>query len=301
MDKRPNLFIVGAPRCGTTTLHFQLAQHEQVFMSSPKEPHHFCGDIHRAFEEYQGGVTDPLFRTEAQYMRLFERAGSEAVRGESSVYYLYSEEAPRRIAAFQPDARVIIMLREPVEFMRSLHAKLRWAGDEDCVSFEHAIELEPRRRQGFDLPSTVRFPAILDYTRYAEFSRWVDRYREHFDADRIKLILLDDFQREPEAVFHSVLEYVGVDLIPLPPRADTNANVEPRFGAVTRYLRKRGARKSGRINRLLLRLNTRRAQRRPIDPDVRKRLKRRFLPEVERLSQAFDRDLVRLWRYDALD
>ncbi len=295
MSKRPNLFIVGAPRCGTTTLHFFLAQHPDVFMSSPKEPHHFCGDIHRAFEEYQGGVTDPLFRTEAQYMRLFDAVRDERVRGESSVYYLYSDEAPDRIAEFAPDARVIVMIREPIEFMRSLHAKLRWAGDEDCTSFERAIELEPRRMRGLDVPSTVRFPGLLEYTRYARFSQWIERYRERFDPERTKLILLDDFQRDPEAVFHSVLDFVGVERIPLPPRVERNANVEPRFAAITRYVRKRGARKQGRFSRWLLRLNERHAPRRAIDPAMHERLKDEFRPEVERLSALFDRDLRELW------
>ena len=298
---RPNLFIVGAPRSGTTTLHVYLEQHPEVFMSTPKEPHFFCGDIHREFDEYQGGAPDPLFRTEEQYLRLFEPAGDRPVRGESSVYYLYSEEAARRIHAFDPEARIVIMLREPIEFMRSLHAKLRWAGDEDEVDFARAFELEESRRRGEHLPSTVRFPSILFYSRYARFSRWIELYRDTFGVERVKLVLLDDFRRDTEGVYRDVLDYLGVSPAPLPARTRTNEAVEPRSRTLTRLMRTWGrSRRGGRAMRWLERLNTKRAVPRPLDDAVRRRMQLGFLSEVERLSELVDRDLCALWGYEGL-
>ncbi len=298
---RPNLFLVGAPRCGTTTLHHYLAQHPDVFMSTPKEPHYFCGDIHREFDEHQGGTTDPLFREERQYLRLFEAAGDARVRGESSVYYLYSPEAARRIAAFAHDARVVILVREPVEFMCSLHAKLRWAGDEDQTSFAAAYDLEGARRRGEHVPSTVRFPSILFYSRYARFSRWIDLYREVFGDERVLLLLLDDLQADPEAVYHRVLDHVGVARAALPAAAPSNPNMEPRWRFVTRYLRRRGRRRGGRVQRVLERWNTRVAPRRPLDDATRSRIMRDLVPEVRELSQRVGRDLSAAWGYDRID
>jgi hypothetical protein len=294
---RPNLFLVGAPRCGTTTLHHYLAQHPAVFMSTPKEPHYFCSDIHRELDAHQGGARDPLFREEEQYLRLFEAATTEPIRGESSVYYLYSEEAARGIARFAPDARIVVMLRDPLEFLRSLHAKLLWAGDEDQASFERALDLEPRRRRGEAIPRSVRFPSFLFYSRYADFARWIELYREHFPPERLKVLYLDDFQRETEAVYHDVLDFLGVERLPLPADAPRNANAAPRFGLLTRYLRRPGRRRRPRLDRLLWRLNTKNVPRRPLDQATQARLRQRLRPGVERLSEVLGEDLVQRWGY----
>ena len=298
MSPRPDLFVVGAPRAGTTALHAWLAEHPDVFMSTPKEPHHFCSDIHRRMDEYQGGATDPLFRTEEAYLALFESAVTERVRGESSVYYLYSREAARRIAEFEPAARIVILLREPVEFMRSLHAKLRWAGDEDCADFERALALEEPRRRGERVPSTARFPEFLLYSDYATFSPWVELYRSTFGAERVKVLLLDDLQAEPARVHADVLEFLDVEPAPLPAVHAVNANVEPRSRLVTRYLRSGGRSRAGkRFGRFLERWNTKQAPRRPLADEARRRLQERFRPEVERLAALLERDLLAQWRY----
>ena len=301
MDPRPNLFVVGAPRSGSTALHTYLAEHPDVFMSKPKEPHFFCTDIHRTFQNYKGGGMDPLIRTEERYLRIFRDAKGRRIVGESSVYYLYSPEAARGINAFNPESKIVILLREPIEFMRSLHNKLRWAGDEDQPDFVRALELEESRRRGENVPALARFPDILFYTHYARFAHWLELYRGVFGRDRVKVILLDDFHARTEEVYHDLLRFLGVDAVPLPEWEATNSNVEPRFRAITYYLRTRGRRRgNGRLNRWLENINNKRVRRRDLDPEFKRDLQVRLLPEVERLSRALDRDLVRLWGYGGL-
>ena len=168
MSPRPNLFIVGAPRCGTTRLHADLARHPQVFMPARKEPH-FGTDINEAFERHQGRPQPHLLRDLQSYLSLFEAAGDARVIGESSVYYLYSDAALAGIRTFQPDARILVLLREPVEFLHSLHGRLYSMIDE-TQPFERALELEPARRAGRSVPRTVRYPARLHYSDFARFS-----------------------------------------------------------------------------------------------------------------------------------
>ncbi len=299
--KRPNLFVVGAPRCGTTALHDLLAQHPEIYMSPFKEPHFFNGDINRRFVEYQGQTNDPLTWDLEPYLRLFARAEAESVRGESSVYYLFSPEAVERIHAFNPDAKIVIMLRDPHEFQRSLHARLRQAGDEDCADFARAMDLEVDRRAGRNVPITVRFPEILYYSYYAEFSRWIQAYRDKFGQHQVKVMLLDDMKRDAQASYSDLLCFLEVDDFPVPARANRNGNLEPRFAFIIRYLYKRGKRrKMGRINGRLERWNTRPATRRELKPTDRERLRRELLPEVQKLSAMLDRDLVELWGYGEL-
>src|SRR4249920_1791560 len=126
--RRPNLFIVGAPKCGTTSLHQYLSQHPQVFMSRLKEPHYFARDIEnrstwcaRSFEEY---------------LRHFEDARDHVIVGESSTWYLYSHVAAQAIKECIHDVFIIAMIRNPIDAMYSLHGQFLWTGNEDILSFE---------------------------------------------------------------------------------------------------------------------------------------------------------------------
>ncbi|MCC5022731.1 MAG: sulfotransferase [Candidatus Synoicihabitans palmerolidicus] len=98
--------MVGAPKCGTTFLHHHLRQHPQIFLPAHlKEPHHFAPDLHAysAASAHLQWITD-----EATYLNLFADAGSAPLRGESSVYYLYSLAAAETIVRFDPTARIVI-------------------------------------------------------------------------------------------------------------------------------------------------------------------------------------------------
>lgn len=107
----PNLFLVGAPRCGTTSLYRYLAAHEEIFMSPVKEPHFLGSDPY-----------DPTsLRDESRSRALFEHAGGARVAGEASVWYLYSQTAAKQIRDFSPDARILILLRNSVDMVLSLH------------------------------------------------------------------------------------------------------------------------------------------------------------------------------------
>jgi hypothetical protein len=294
----PNLFLVGAPRSGTTMLHTCLAQHPEVFMSGVKEPHYFCKDVNEEFEAYQGGPTDPLFKHVDQYLRLFRESGDRKVRGESSVFYLYSDRALRDIPAFNPEARGIVMLREPLEFLRSMHAKLLWDGDEECRDFERALELEPERRAGRSLPPNVRFPSILFYSRYVAYAERLERCRASFGEERVHVILLEDFRRRPQEVWHGVLDFLDVARIPLPVDTDRNPNLEPRSLFVNRLLRERKRRRfwlRRRVRTALERLNRRESPRRELAPEVAARLRERFAPEVAALEACLGRDVRGLW------
>ncbi len=294
----PNLFLVGAPRSGTTTLHTCLAQHPEIFMSTPKEPHYFCKDVNEEFEDYQGGSTDPLFKHLDQYLRIFQAGAGKELRGESSVFYLYSDRALRDIPRFNPQAKAIVMFREPLEFLRSLHAKYLWDGDEECRDFEQALDLEPERRAGRSLPPNVRFPSILFYSRYAAYADRLALCRESFGPERVHVVLLEDFRARPQEVWRGVLEFLGVQPIPLPPDTDRNPNLEPRSLWLNRVLRDRKRRRAWlrrRVRIVLEHLNKRESPRAPLPPEVASRLRKRFEPEVQKLEACLGRELRGLW------
>ena len=116
--KNPNLFILGAPKCGTTSLYTYLREHPNIFFSHIKGPHYFATD----FENYRS------VKTKVDYANLFSEANAQhSIIGEASVLYLYSENAIKGIYNDNPNAKLIIMLRNPIEVVQSWHAQMLWS------------------------------------------------------------------------------------------------------------------------------------------------------------------------------
>lgn len=309
----PNLFIAGAPRCGTTSLHSLLSQHPDAFMSRVKEPHYFSSDINQRYEEHAGREIPFLYKTPEQYLALFNDAGDARVIGESSVYYVFSEVAAAGIAAANPNARIVVLFREPVEFLHSLHGRLFAMGDEDVPDFERALDLEQERSAGRQLPPNVRLPELLAYSNYARYALNLGRFLEHFPREQVRVLIFEEYHRDKQAVWDSLLEFLELAPHELPTDEERNPNTEPRSHRLAGFLRNRGlyleeaSRASGlhdlprRIRRKLVgtleRLNTREAPRRPLDPALRERLKSRFAGEVEQFGELIGRDLGELWGY----
>ena len=133
--KKPDFFIVGAPKCGTTALAEYLRQHPDVFFSDPKEPCYFCNDFPR--KRY--------VESESDYTALFRKAKSGSILGEGSVWYLYSECAIENIYQFNPNAKIIAMIRNPVDLVYSLHSQLVYSGEETISDFEEAWDIQYKR------------------------------------------------------------------------------------------------------------------------------------------------------------
>ena len=166
----PNFFIVGAPQCGTTALHAYLAQHPDVFMSDPKEPHYFGSDLDFRYRRRPNEEQDRSY---------FTNAGDRSRIGEASVWYLYSECAADEIWEAVPDARIIVMLRDPVEMIPSLHSQFVYNGHED-LPLSEALEAEEDRAAGRRIPPEANFPRGLLYRRVATYAPQLARYLDRF-------------------------------------------------------------------------------------------------------------------------
>lgn len=294
---RPNFFIVGAPRCGTTALYAYLDQHPDIYMPYHKEPVFFGADLKKR----------PRSFDDAAYLKLFEPGARHARRGEATVWYLYSESAPSEIRAYSPDARIIIMLRNPVDMAYSLHSLMRFTGDEDIADFADALAAEPDRAAGRRMGRAVSRPEGLRYSWCGRYARHVRRWLDEFGADAVKVILFDDLVANPAAVYRETLEFLGVDTDHVPEFDVVNRNKgirsralqritsSPRFYRVTGFL---PGPAFHALRRLLKQLNTRYEPRPPMDVGLRLQLTREFATDVEELGQLIGRDLSS-WSRDA--
>lgn len=224
---RPDFFIAGAAKCGTTALFEYLSRHPAVFMPRIKEPKFFCPDL-----KTTGGVY-----AERDYRALFADVPDGFLTGEASALYLYSEVAIPRIMAFNPSARIIVMLRHPVDAAHSLHAS-RWGfGHEDIPSFEAAWQAQATRLAGKRMPRGWPDPATLQYGAMYRYSPQVRRVLEFVPAGQRLFMVHEEFFGQPATQFAKVLRFLG-----LAPAGDREFPViNPTLGArstrVDRWLR----------------------------------------------------------------
>lgn len=174
-----------------------LKQHPEVYASVLKEPHFHAPDL----PAQPHTVSDP-----DDYARLFAAAGEQRIRAEASVWYLYSHEAPVRIAQAHPDARIVVLLRNPVEMAISLYELYLRTGNEADTDPESAL-LRTRQTR-FE---TSYFPFGLHYLHLLDVATPLARWRERFSGERMRVVLFDEFYRAPEAGFRALSGWLGID------------------------------------------------------------------------------------------
>lgn len=197
----PDFFIVGAPKCGTTALYHYLSMHPAIFMPALKEPHFFCRD----FPKF-GKIHDL-----DSYLNLFARAADGAHIGEASVWYLYSKCAISQIMDANPDARIIVMLRNPVMMAKSLHRQLILSLREDIEDFESAWRAQYDRRSGKRLPLYCPEQSHLQYSDVCRYSHQIERMLEVVPAAQLKILIFEEFFDDIRAQYDSVTQFLGVE------------------------------------------------------------------------------------------
>jgi len=302
---RPNLFVVGQPKSGTTALQKYLAEHPAIFMTTPKEPHYFCRDFHGSSDEFHGRQLYYDYRTEREWLSLFERAAGERVQGEASTSYLYSRDAAAGIYAFNREARIIMMLREPVSFLASLHSHYFRATLEDAPTVASAWRAETERRGGRGLPARVRAPELVLYSERVRYWQQLQRYLTLFPREQIKVVLFEDFRRDNEGTLADVLNFLGVEPAPAFHSREVNTNSAPRWPRLNRWLlapalkqRLRQALSPAHYERLIsiARLVLwQRAPAAPVAPALAAEIWEACHDEVEKLGHFLGRDLAVEW------
>jgi hypothetical protein len=307
----PDFFIVGQAKSGTTALYEMLRHHPQIYMPDVKEPWFFARD-----QKSQAFNATP--ETFDDYLSLFEAAKPEQRIGEASVSYLWSRTAASRIADVQPDARIIAILREPVDFLHSLHLQLMQMHIETEKDLRKAISLESARRQGSDIPDSP-WPQLLlysDHTRYVEQLR---RYHDLFPPEHVLVLIYDDFRRDNKATVRRVLRFLDVDDMSPIDVKEANPSVRVRSQYVNRLLYAvtmgqglvpRAIKASvkacapRKVRHRALETTYRHVvygEPQPPDELLVDELRHRFRPEVVSLSEYLGCDLVSMWGYNNIE
>lgn len=291
--KKPDFFIVGAPRCATTAMCRYLGAHPSIFVPKCKEPCYFGTDMVRINIER---ITLEV------YFALFEE-GNDRICGEGSTWYILSERAAREIYEFNPRGKIIIHVRNPVDLLQSAHSHGICAGYEDIDDLELALAEEPARRAGKSIPRSCRMLNTLFYSDLVDFSKQIQRYFDVFGRGQVRVIIYDDIRKNFAKVYYETLEYLGVDPNFRPDFRPINANRRIRSSRLHGILKAPppwlealkqavSPRIVSGIENRLARMNTKITPPRPLDTEFKRRLKQQFAPEVERQSTLLGRDLT---------
>lgn len=295
--KKPNLFIVGAPKCGTTALHAYLAQHADICMSEPKEPNYFSSLI------------TPFSKTDDDYVEYcFSHQTNEAIIGEASPFYLACPDAGLKIKAFNNKAKIIIMLRQPVDMMHSLHSEFNFSGSELEDDFSRALLLETDRVEGKKSKVNSTSSIKLAYRHMTNYPEQIKRYYALFKSEDILVILQDDMHKDTAKVYREVLTFLGVDNTFCPEFPRVNANKKVRSKSLRAFLTTpptwlRAAARAilrnetiqhairHKMRKLNQSLNATNVAREKISADLYNKLLAEKEPEILELSQLINRDL----------
>lgn len=293
----PNAFIVGAPKCATTALAQYLGKHPQI-APLPKEIHHFGRDLDIRMPGGRIG-------REAYAARAAKLGTTAPVVLDASVFYLASETAAEEIHAFNPDARIIIMLRKPFEMMKSLHQQTLKSLTEEIEDFAEALAAEPERREGRRIPRSAIAVNGLFYRETARYATQLERYRAVFPPEQIQVILHDDVKADIRGVYDRACRFLGLEPDPAADLSPINeaASVRSRWlvafqrSVIHRFelYQKVKAVLPKAIRQPLynawLGMLYKPLEKRPTDPALKAEITAEYIPEIERLETLLGRDL----------
>lgn len=270
-------------------------------MSEVKELNYFASDF--------ADVQKITFKTVDDYHKVFAKADERHLGvGEASPFYLFSQVAFKNMATYNPNAKVILTLRNPVDFVESYHQLNLSLLREDQHDLARAWDLQTERKQGRNIPSGARGADLLMYGELGQFGKYVEQLLTVFPREQVKIFLYDDLRADTRAVYEALLTFIGVPSDGRSKFPPVNANFENRSALLARLFHPPqpiyrffikiislfgvGFMKQVSVvyNRLE-RLNTTRANRKQMDPALRARLQAHFQPDILKLSRLIDRDL----------
>jgi hypothetical protein len=302
VKRLPNFFIVGAARSGTTSLDRYLSQHPEIFIT-PKKEAHFFADEH--FPPCLGPGDDRLsrllIRDEDEYAQLFAGVTGARAIGESSAFYLCFPGTAERIAQTIPDAKIIIILREPVERAYSAYMFMVRDGRE-TLGFEEGLSREEERKQ-------KGYEPMWWYKELSLYYKQIKHYMDVFGTQRVKVLLYDEFYANPRRALCDVFNFLEVNedvAVNTSVRYNVSGSPKSRkfYSRLNNFIFYPGALEK-RIKSLVpqhlrvawaSKIIGMSVERIPLDPQVHTRLKAYFAEDVRQLEDLLQRDLLP-WQY----
>lgn len=194
---KPSFFIIGAPKCGTTTLYHWLKEHDDIFMPETKEPHYFAQHLSDRYCRV---------RDEASYLNYFSDAKNHQTCGEASVLYSFYPESIKSILKFNSDAKFIFMIRNPVSMVPSYHRQLINNLEEDIEDFETAWNTQNNR----EISKNSTDVDLLNYAEKGAIGKHLKNLKELIPESQLLILFLEDMQANPKKIYKDTLSFLNI-------------------------------------------------------------------------------------------
>lgn len=280
----PNFIVIGAAKSGTTSLYYYLKQHPEIFMSPIKEPKFFWLENREAnlnderTEVLLGDYTDNV----EDYKELFKEVKDEKAIGEASTVYIGVPEIPKRIKYYIYDAKLIAVLRNPVDRARSAHSWNVQIGIEPIYDFKAAINEELRNKHW------------RNYLELGFYHNQLRHYFNTFEKDQMKIYLYEDLINNPNDMLKDIFKFLGVDPSFAPNMTQKfNVSAVPRYRLLNSILG--GASKVlpkdmyNKLNNSIKEWNSTKPN--PVSPELRSELSQYFKDDILKLQSLINKDL----------
>jgi hypothetical protein len=308
----PTFFIAGAPKSGSTSLYYYLDQHPEIFMSPIKEPNYFAteiraenfadelrehvgSDVQKLRDYLRGPMLEKRFggmiSEWTDYLRLFQNARAEKALGEASVCYLWSKTAAAQIHSKIPQAKIILVLRDPSEVAFSLYLQ---SVSQSLIrrSFRETIEACMRNK-------SERFSLLYPFLELGLYYEQVKRFLELFPRQNVLILFYEDYRRQQAEALAEICRFLDVERGFTPNTSERHLEPRiPRFITATYFLKRFGiwrhaAERTPRYLRHWLRdVSCRRREKVAMSSDDRQFLVAYYRTDIEQLSLLLDRDLA---------
>jgi len=198
---KPNFFIVGGTKCGTTNISYYLNEHPQAFVSELNEPYYFCkSDVPKNFERAS------MIKDEKTYLSLFKKAKNHKAIGEASSVYLHCPHAASEIRKTFPDSKIIISLRNPIQRAHSNYFSNKFMNFDNSENRSLSEILDVHEKQIKDKEFF-----IYNILEPGFYSKHIKRYQECFLKDNIKIIIFEEYIKNTIPTITSILSFLGID------------------------------------------------------------------------------------------
>jgi hypothetical protein len=285
---KPNFFIVGQTRSGTTTLYHHLKQHPDVFIV-----HTGSGFTLQFFGMF------PTVKTEEEYLKIYSNVKNEKAIGEKNTDTLIDPKSAKQIHQYYPDAKIIINLRNPIDVMLSVHnLMVNAAAVEKITDFEEALAAEKTRTME-ELKKPGTHDPFLFYRKTARYIDQVQKYVDVFGLENIHIQIFDDFKKDPLIEFQKICRFLKIDDTFIPVMEHYNKRRISRSKTLQSLVNKTGrtrfrkiVRKVPKIQNAYNLINRPYVNKDQISEGVKMKLKKELKPEIEELSKLIGRDLT---------
>ena len=278
MTSWPNLYILGAPKCGTTSIAGWLAQHSDIFMCEPKEPSFFNDD-------YKDG---PFRGRKTAYLKLFSKAKNVTWMCDGTVDYLASDVAVKQIMEVAVAPKFIVVVRKHADLLMSMHQQECVSGNELIYDFALAFKLSSERRNGRKLPITQPEYRKIDYEMRAEVGLQIRKISRYISRERLLLIDFEILQSDSDLVWSKIcdfldVEFEQVDLVHSNARVDISSRPAIILRKLLRNIKwKIGASSNFGLDRIWNKFSIKTSKRRPvIDVKLRAMIEKRYEQDVD--------------------